>query len=225
MKNIEQISERLFQVIESEIEGENAFKKLAEKSEIAWTAWRNVSYGVQKPTNAMLEFCCKEWPEYSVWLMTGTVPKAEVKQIKPRAAIEQSWIEILKTEPETWTDDDLQDVLGSTLAIEVLREVGKIGGELWNLQVDKNTLLGRQKIKIKEKMDEAMGVVKPKAHEVFADFVSEVNNELMPNGMTRAQFMHEAKNALEGKKESRKVPEKVITSKQKKVAAHGHKKD
>ena len=146
--------------------------------------------------------------------MTGEIPKSEVRQIMPRLAVEKSWEEILKTEPETWTEDHMQDALGSMLAIQVLREVGKIGGNAWDLQSNEKTLEGRQKIAIKRKMDEAIGNAKPKkANEIFEEF------EIEGNRMAAEQQAR-----IENKfKENASI--KLLANKQKKVTAHGHKKD
>lgn len=214
MKTISQISQRALDVLKSEIESRNAFDSLEASSCISASRWKMAWYQNQNFTPEMLEFCCKEWPQYSVWLMTGEIPKSEVRQIMPKLAMEKSWTEILKTEPETWTEDDMQDALGSMLAIQVLREVGKIGGSAWDLQSNEKTLEGRQKIAIKRKMDEAIGNAKPKkANEIFEEF------EIEGNRMAAEQHAR-----FENKfKENASI--KLLANKQKKVTAHGHKKD
>lgn len=214
MKKIIDISERIFDVVTSELQEKSFFDTLEELSGIKVAAWQNVYYGKQKPTHEMIKFICEKWPEYSYWLTTGNLPKSEVKQIRPRVAVEKSWEEILKTEPDTWTEGDMQDALGSMLAIQVLREVGKIGGNAWDLQSNQKTLEGRQKIAIKRKMDEAIGSAKPKkANEIFEEF------EIEGNRMAAEQQAR-----IENKfKENASI--KLLANKQKKVTAHGHKKD
>lgn len=43
---------------------------------------QNVERGLQKPPSDLLEAIASEWPQYSVWLLTGQTPKESV-QISP----------------------------------------------------------------------------------------------------------------------------------------------
>lgn len=195
MKTISQISKRALDVLKSEIESRNAFDSLEASSCISASRWKMAWYQNQNFTPEMLEFCCKEWPQYSVWLMTGEIPKSEVRQIMPRLAVEKSWEEILKTEPETWTEEDLQNALGSMLAIEVIREVGN-----GSFKEDLSSLIGRQKSIIKIEMTNRIQGQKPTKN-TERDLVDEVE-EAMPMILSKM-----------------KKPIK------KKVAELGHKKD
>ena len=113
----------------------------------------------------------------------------------PRLAVEKSWEEILKTEPETWTEEDLQNALGSMLAIEVIREVGN-----GSFKEDLSSLIGRQKSIIKIEMTNRIQGQKPTKN-TERDLVDEVE-EAMPMILSKM-----------------KKPIK------KKVAELGHKKD
>ena len=86
-------AERLIKLLDKELREWGRFKELATRSAMSESNWKNVWYGRQRPNVEMLEWACREWPQYVLWLMTGSAYPA-VGQIRPvldeyRAAMHQ----------------------------------------------------------------------------------------------------------------------------------------
>lgn len=195
MKTINKISERAIDVINSEIKTRSVFADLESSSGISANKWKMAYYKNQNFTPEMLSFIVSQWPQYICWVMSGCVPMNPIEQRMPKTAIEKSWISVLEKEPSIWTEEDLQNALGSMLAIEVIREVGN-----GSFKEDLSSLIGRQKSIIKIEMTNRIQGQKPTKN-TERDLVDEVE-EAMPMILSKM-----------------KKPIK------KKVAELGHKKD
>ena len=68
------INTRVIEVAKSKLAAHKVFKELEVKSGISANSWRKVAEEKQRATSEMIEFVCREWPEYAYWMITGWLP-------------------------------------------------------------------------------------------------------------------------------------------------------
>ncbi len=73
---MEDLGQRVRTVIEIKADPRRRFKSMEELTEIKAKKWQNLEAGLQQPTAEMLEAIGNKWPEYSLWLLTGTTDEA-----------------------------------------------------------------------------------------------------------------------------------------------------
>lgn len=102
------IRDRLFEVIYHQLGRYGAIKKISEESQISLSAWQTAAASKQRANEEMIEFVCKKWPEFSLYISTGkadqhvqTTPHLE--QIRANFSRREA---LLKKDPITWTNNE-----------------------------------------------------------------------------------------------------------------------
>lgn len=106
------IEERIKKAVTKAMGNKKVFDRLEEKSGIKNSSWQAMLYGRQRATSEMIEFVCREWPEYAFWLCTGYLADSSVKHTSPKKEevlnLNLDINELLKKEPIDWSSDELR---------------------------------------------------------------------------------------------------------------------
>lgn len=66
------LQDRLIAVLRTQTQDRGRFRWLAEHSGLSESNWKSCYYARQRPNPEMLEWVCREWPQFTLWLMTGS---------------------------------------------------------------------------------------------------------------------------------------------------------
>ena len=106
------INTRIIEVAKTKLTAHKVFKELEIRSGIKANSWRKVAEEKQRATSEMIEFVCREWPDYAFWLCTGYLADTSVKHTSPKREqaldLNIDITELLKKEPIDWSNDELK---------------------------------------------------------------------------------------------------------------------
>jgi hypothetical protein len=77
-----EIEERMRTILRSKTPDRGRFSWLQHQSKIHEANWKSFFYKRQRPNPDMFEWVCQEWPEFCLWLMTGSTFH-QTGQIRP----------------------------------------------------------------------------------------------------------------------------------------------
>jgi hypothetical protein len=80
------IEDRCRSILKSETPDRGRFRVLAERSGLTESNWKSFFYDRQRPNPEMLGWVCEEWPQYTMWMMTG-VERPEIGQTRPLSVV------------------------------------------------------------------------------------------------------------------------------------------
>jgi hypothetical protein len=106
------IGERIKEVLELKLGKKGKIVAIERLSGINKSSWNSALSGKQRPTAEMIQFVCREWPEYAFWLCTGYLADSSVKHTSPKKEqaldLDLDINELLKKEPIDWSNDELK---------------------------------------------------------------------------------------------------------------------
>ena len=106
------IGERIKEVLELKLGRKGKIVAVERLSGINKSSWNSALSGKQRPTAEMIQFVCREWPDYAFWVCTGYLSDASVKHTSPKKeqalGLKIDITELLKKEPIDWSNDELK---------------------------------------------------------------------------------------------------------------------
>ena len=102
------IDERIFEVIDVKLGRKKIYEVLERSSGISRASWKNAAYKKQRATSEMIEFVCKQWPEYCYWIGTGAKPYQDIEHTTAQEERfkRYSFHDVIRKEPLEWTSDE-----------------------------------------------------------------------------------------------------------------------